>query len=85
VTDDALARQTRLLELLQDQLPAADPASLKIGYLSPLGMTVFTGFAASNGLTSQAVPVSAVITNQFIDYANDFDHRAFIAQVKQMR
>ena len=85
VTDDALARQTRLFELLQDQLPAADPASLKIGYLSPLGMTVFAGFAASNGLTSQAVPVSAIITNQFIDYANDFDHRAFIAQVKRMR
>jgi hypothetical protein len=25
-----------------------------------------------------------VVTNQFIAYANDFDHNAFIAQVKKM-
>jgi NitT/TauT family transport system substrate-binding protein len=85
VTDDALARETRLLELLSDQLPAGDPSSMKIGYLSPLGMTVFAGFAASNGLTTQVVPTAAIVTNQFITFANDFDHKAFIAQAKQMR
>jgi hypothetical protein len=25
------------------------------------------------------------MTDQFIDYANDFDHKAFVARVKKMR
>jgi hypothetical protein len=38
-----------------------------------------------NGLTQQIVPASAIMTDQYIAYANDFDHAAFIAQAKQMR
>jgi hypothetical protein len=40
---------------------------------------------AENGLTKTVVPVAAVLTNQFIAYANDFDHKAFVARVKAMR
>jgi hypothetical protein len=31
------------------------------------------------------VPATDIVTNQFIDYANDFDHKAFIERVKHMR
>ena len=48
-------------------------------------MNVLTKFLYDNGLTSQPIPASAIVTNQFIPYANDFDHKAFIAQAKAMR
>ena len=47
-------------------------------------MQVYAKFMYDNGLTTQLVPVSAVVSNQFIDYANDFDHKALIAQAKAM-
>ena len=83
VTAAALQRETRLLELLQEHLPAADPSSAKIGELSPLGMDVFTRWSAANGLTTHVVPVSAIATNRFIPYANAFNHQAFIAHIKE--
>jgi NitT/TauT family transport system substrate-binding protein len=85
VTADALANETQLLSLSQDQLPATDPTSKRIGAIPPVGMQVYINFLAANGLTSSVTPLSAVMTNAFVDYANDFDHRAFIAQVKAMR
>jgi NitT/TauT family transport system substrate-binding protein len=85
VTADALANETRLLSFAQDQLPGIDPASKKIGYISPRGLQIYSQFMADNGLTKSVVLVSSVLTDQFIDYANDFDHQAFIARVKRMR
>jgi NitT/TauT family transport system substrate-binding protein len=85
VTDEALQNEARLLVLAQGQLAGADPANPKVGYIPPLGMEVYTKFLAANGITSVVVPVSAVVTNQFVDYANDFDRKAFIAQAKAMR
>jgi hypothetical protein len=35
-------------------------------------------------MTSIRVPAPAIVTNAFIDYANDFDHKAFIARVRAM-
>jgi len=49
VTADALDREARLLVLLREHLPAADPYSRTIGELSPLGMDVFTRWSAANG------------------------------------
>ena len=42
-------------------------------------------FLYDNGLTAEVVPVSALITDEFVAYANDFDKKAFIAQAKAMR
>jgi NitT/TauT family transport system substrate-binding protein len=84
VTDEALLNETRLLSFSEDQLPGIDPASKKIGYMSPRGLQIYSQFMADNGLTKGVVPVSAVLTDQFIDYANDFDHQALIARVKHM-
>ncbi len=84
-TDEALQNEVRLLELSQDQLPGAVPTNMRIGANPPLGLEVYTSFLAANNFTSTKVPVSAVMTNRFIGFANDFDHRAFIAYAKGLR
>ena len=85
VTDDALAAEEHLLAFSQNQLPGVDPTSKTIGYMSPRGLQIYSQFMADNGLTKGVVPISAVLTNQFIGPANDFDHLAFIKRVKAMR
>jgi NitT/TauT family transport system substrate-binding protein len=85
LTDEAIRNQTLTLEQTQGDLPAADPLSKKIGYMPPVGMAVYCTFLHDSGLTSQVVPASAIVTNQFIDFANDYDHPALIARVKNMR
>jgi NitT/TauT family transport system substrate-binding protein len=85
LTPEALDNETRLLSLAQDQLPGFDPTSERIGSFSPLGMEVLARFLYDNGVTSEIVPVSAFMTDRFIAYANDFDHRAFIAYAKTLR
>jgi hypothetical protein len=59
--------------------------SQRIGYMPLLGIDVYSRFMNANGLVNAAVPAPAVVTNQFIGYANAFDHAAFIARVKAMR
>jgi NitT/TauT family transport system substrate-binding protein len=85
VTPDAIRKQTLTLQLTQSDLPAIDPLSKKIGYMPPVGMEIYCKFLYDNGLTSQVVPASAIVTDQFIAFANDFDHPALIAQVKKLR
>jgi NitT/TauT family transport system substrate-binding protein len=81
----ALQSTTRQFELLESYLPAADPSNKRIGYLPVLGLQVYSQMLADYGMTRQAVPVSAVTTDQFIAFANDFDHRAVIARAKNSR
>jgi NitT/TauT family transport system substrate-binding protein len=83
-TDEALRDETQLLSFSQDQLPGTNPASQQIGLMSALGMGVYAKWLADNGMTAHVVPTSAIVTDQFIAYANDFDHRALIARVKGM-
>ena len=85
ITDESLAKQTKLLESAQDQLPGFDPSSKTIGKMSATGMGILANFLYQNGLTPQLVPTSALVTDQFITFANDFDHKAFIAQAKALR
>lgn len=83
-TDEAVQEWTDLLVLAQDQLPGADPTSKTIGRISPLSMQVYAKFLSLDG-TRAVAPVPAIMTDDFIEYANDFDHAAFIAHVKAMR
>jgi hypothetical protein len=85
VTAEALQRETQILVLLREQLPADDPTSMTIGALPALAMDVFTRWSAANGLTKGVVPVQAVVTDRFIADANAFDHKAFVARVAAMR
>jgi ABC-type nitrate/sulfonate/bicarbonate transport system substrate-binding protein len=85
VTDQAVADEIRLLDVTQDLLPAVDPTSKTIGLIPLRGVKLYTKFMYDSGLTAQLVPAEAVVTDQFIAYANDFDHPAFIARAKAMR
>jgi NitT/TauT family transport system substrate-binding protein len=85
VTDEMVDNEVKLLELAGDQLAGANPASAKIGLIPPRGIDVYAKFLADQGVTKTATPASAIVTDQFIAYANDFDHKAFIAQMKALR
>jgi ABC-type nitrate/sulfonate/bicarbonate transport system substrate-binding protein len=85
ITSDAVAREARLLAVSQDMLPGIDPASRTIGELPLRSTAVLTTFMADNGLTAHVIPAAAIVTDQFIPYANDFDHQAFIARMRTLR
>jgi NitT/TauT family transport system substrate-binding protein len=84
VTPDAIAREAKVIRLSIGDIIGVDPTSKKIGYMPMRGMDVYDKFLAANGVTKTVVPASAVVTNEFVDYANDFDHKAFIAYVKRL-
>jgi NitT/TauT family transport system substrate-binding protein len=79
-TPDALRIKTRELTLFEDDLPAADPASARIGYLSPLGLELYSRAIVDAGLARQVVPAGALVTGRFIRFANAFDRRAVAAR-----
>jgi ABC-type nitrate/sulfonate/bicarbonate transport system substrate-binding protein len=83
VTPEAIAREARVLRLSVGDLMGVDPTSKRIGEMQLRGMDVYDKFLAANGVTKTDVPADDVVTNEFIDYANDFDHKAFIAFVKK--
>lgn len=85
ITEQSLRDETALLNLIQSKLPAVDPLSKKIGYNSPRGIDVYSKYLFANGVTTQIVPASILVTNRFIEAANDFDHKAFIARAKALR
>lgn len=85
LTPEALRNETRELVLLEDELPAADPANKQIGAFSLTGMQILSQALYDYGKTTQVVPASAIVTNQFIAFANDFDHQAVIAYAKSMK
>jgi NitT/TauT family transport system substrate-binding protein len=82
VTDDAVAKEAKLLVVAQDLLPGADPLSRRIGDTPLVGLSILSKAIYDNGVTSTLVPAASVSTNQFIAFANDFDHRAVLAQAK---
>lgn len=82
VTDDTVRLKARELTLLKGEFDVADLTVKKIGYLPPEGVDLYINFLADNGLTKQKAPVSAVVQNQFIDFANDFNHAAVQAQAR---
>jgi NitT/TauT family transport system substrate-binding protein len=85
VTDAAIASEARLLSVGGDMLAGEVPTSMTIGEMPLRGTEVLAKFMYDSGVTAQVVPATAIVTNQFIEYANGFDHQAFIAQAKQMR
>jgi ABC-type nitrate/sulfonate/bicarbonate transport system substrate-binding protein len=82
VTPEAIADKARAFVLLRDDLLAADPASRRIGYMEPRGLEVLSRVLNSYGLTKAVTPGSAIVTNDYIGFANDFDRPAVIAMAK---
>jgi NitT/TauT family transport system substrate-binding protein len=84
ITPDAVDKEVRVLALLHDELPGENPLDRRIGLMPPHDMAVLIRFFADRGLLP-AIPTQDAVTGRFIAYANDFDHRAFIAQAKALR
>lgn len=82
VTPETLRIKTLELTLLEDDLPAADPASPRIGYLSPLGLALYSRSIVDYGYAHQVVPADALVTDRFIAYANAFDRRSVAARAR---
>jgi NitT/TauT family transport system substrate-binding protein len=85
VTPEALKRQADVLRLLGDFYAGADPMNPRIGYIPYNGITLYCQFFYDAGLTKSLVPAREVMTNQFIGFANDFDHKAWLTEVRRMR
>jgi NitT/TauT family transport system substrate-binding protein len=84
VTPEGVQAETDQLNELQGILAGADPANPRIGYLPLNGLQLYDQFFYTAGLTKEVVPASALVTNAFIHFANDFDKKAWIAEVKHM-
>jgi NitT/TauT family transport system substrate-binding protein len=84
ITPEALEIEMKQLIALQGHLIGADPASRRIGETPVGGVAVYCKLFSDNGLTNARVRASAIVTNQFISFANDFDRSAWIAAVKRM-
>jgi NitT/TauT family transport system substrate-binding protein len=74
--DADVKRKTAELTFWEDDLPAADPDSKRIGAISMTGMQAYIQLLADAGVTKTAMPVAQVVTDEFIEYANDFDHKS---------
>jgi ABC-type nitrate/sulfonate/bicarbonate transport system substrate-binding protein len=84
-TDRDLQRRTAELSAWQDDLPAGDPESRRIGALSKSGVQDYIQLLRDAGVAKTAVPASEVVTDEFIEFANDFDHQAVERLAKSMR
>jgi len=73
-TDADLQRKTAELTAWEDDLPAAHPDNRRIGAITLNGMQAYIQLMADAGVIKAAIPASEIVTNEFIDFANDFDH-----------
>jgi NitT/TauT family transport system substrate-binding protein len=83
ITPEALATMTQVYVQLKDDLPAGDPSSKHIGAMSVRGLGLYSQFLVDGGMAHQAVPGDAIATNDFIPYANDFNHQAAIVEAQR--
>jgi NitT/TauT family transport system substrate-binding protein len=84
ITPDALRTETAELQAMEDDLAGANAANPRIGYTALAGVALYCTFFQNAGRTAALVPAAAVVTNQFSPYANDFDKKAWIAEVRKM-
>jgi NitT/TauT family transport system substrate-binding protein len=71
-----LQRKTAELTAWQDDLPAADPTNTRIGAPSVAGMQRYIQLLKDAGVTKTVMPAPEVATDEFVAFANDFDHKA---------
>jgi NitT/TauT family transport system substrate-binding protein len=83
-TDEDVQRKTAELNAWQDNLPAADPKSRRIGAFSEEGVQRYIQLLADSGVIKTPIPASEVVTDEFIKFANDFDHKAVEKLAKSM-
>jgi NitT/TauT family transport system substrate-binding protein len=74
--DSDLKRRTAELTFWEGDLPASEPGNRRIGAISTTGMQAYIQLMADSGIIKTVMPASQVITDQFIEFANDFDHKS---------
>jgi NitT/TauT family transport system substrate-binding protein len=79
-----LARETAVVRSMADFYTGSQPMNPRIGYLPYNSTALYCRFFYDAGLTKTLVPAADIMTDQFIAFANDFDHKAWIATVKRM-
>jgi NitT/TauT family transport system substrate-binding protein len=84
ITPENLQKTTRVLTLLEDELPAADPSSRRIGFLSGRGLELYSRYLVDYGFAHQVVPAAAIVTDRFIALANAVDRKAVAARAHAM-
>ncbi|HWA68383.1 MAG TPA: ABC transporter substrate-binding protein [Rhizomicrobium sp.] len=74
-TDADVRRTAAEFAVWQNDLPASDPASRRIGAPSVDGMRRYIQLLKDAGAIKSAMPGAEVATDKFVGVANDFDHR----------
>jgi NitT/TauT family transport system substrate-binding protein len=74
--DADVKRRTAELTFWEEDLPAADPDNRRIGAISMTGMQAYIQLMADAGIIKAVSPASQVVTDQFIEFANNFDHKS---------
>jgi NitT/TauT family transport system substrate-binding protein len=74
--DSDLKRRTAELTFWEGDLPAADPGNRRIGAISATGMQAYIQLMADSGIIKAVMPAAQVITDRFIEFANDFDRKS---------
>jgi NitT/TauT family transport system substrate-binding protein len=85
VTAQDVRKNAAELNAWQDDLPAADPTSKRIGAPSVTGMQSYIQLLHEAGVTKAALPASEIVTDEFIAFANEFDRKTFEAAARAMR
>jgi ABC-type nitrate/sulfonate/bicarbonate transport system substrate-binding protein len=83
-TEEDVRRKTAELTAWQDDLPAGDPNSRRIGALSISGVQDYIELLVQAGVAKTSVRASDVVTDEFIEFANGFDRQAFERLAKSM-
>ena len=83
-TDADLQLKTAELTAWQSDLPAADPGNKRIGALSLEGLQRYSQLLADAGVTKTVIAASDVVSEDYVAFANDFDHDAFVKRAKSM-
>jgi hypothetical protein len=60
----------------EEDLPAADPNNKRIGAFSLTGLAAYIQLLKDAEVTKTTIPVSQVVTEEYIEFANDFDHKS---------
>lgn len=84
-TDADLQRITAELTAWEDELPAADPGSRRIGAIPQDGIQRYIALLVDAGATKAAMPASDIVTDRFIAFANAFDRQAFETRARSMK
>jgi NitT/TauT family transport system substrate-binding protein len=75
-TAEDVQRRTAELNAWQDDLPAANPQSRRIGAPSLPGMQRYLDLLHGAGAVKTAIPVADVATDELVAVANHFDHQS---------